>query len=197
MSNKLTLLRDGVPTEIALILLFVSVVAIASVIATVAKNGPGNERSLRITTIVLCLLGLGIAGYVAYTTVILKELPQCVGGGGGCAVVENSEYSKLFGIHISVFGIIGYLSILGATIWQGDNARLVAFTLSLFGFGFSLYLKYLELFEIEAICQWCVGSAVLMVLIFIASTTRLICYYGLDDGSDVNDELNEGPEQGS
>ncbi len=197
MSNKLTLLREGIPTEIFLLLLLVTVASIASVVISVRKGGPNAERNLRITVAVLCLLGLGIAGYVVYTAVILQELPQCVGGGGGCAVVENSDYSKLFGIHISVYGLIGYLAIFGTTVWQGDHARLAAFTLSLFGFGFSLYLTYLELFEIEAICQWCVGSAVLMVLIFIASTTRLICYYGLDGGYEVNDDLNEGPEPNS
>ena len=34
--------------------------------------------------------------------------------------------------------------------------------LALVGFGFSAYLTWLELFEIDAICQWCVASAVLM-----------------------------------
>ena len=33
------------------------------------------------------------------------------------------------------------------------------------GFGFSLYLTYRELFSIDAICQWCVTSAVLMTLL--------------------------------
>ena len=32
--------------------------------------------------------------------------------------------------------------------------------LSLVGFGFSAWLTYVELVEIEAICQWCVASAV-------------------------------------
>lgn len=197
MGDKLTLLRDGIPTEIAVLLLVVTVATLAAVAATMMKRGPGNERTLRITGIILCVLGLGIAGYVAYTAVILKELPQCVGGGGGCAIVENSDYSKLFGIHLSVYGLLGYLTILGAMIWTGDRARLLAFMLTLFGFGFSLYLKYLELYEIEAICQWCVGSAVLMTLLFVVSTARLVGYYGLDDGDEINDELNDSPEQGS
>jgi len=33
----------------------------------------------------------------------------------------------------------------------------------LVGAAFSAYLTYLELFVIEAICQWCVASAILMV----------------------------------
>ena len=42
------------------------------------------------------------------------------------------------------------------------------------GFGFSLYLTYLELFEIDAICQWCVASAVLMTLLAGLCVARLL-----------------------
>jgi uncharacterized membrane protein len=34
------------------------------------------------------------------------------------------------------------------------------------GLIFSTYLTYLELFVIHAICQWCVVSAILVVIIF-------------------------------
>ena len=39
---------------------------------------------------------------------------------------------------------------------------------------FSLYLTYLELFEIDAICQWCVGSAVIMAVLAVLTTLRAI-----------------------
>jgi uncharacterized membrane protein len=42
------------------------------------------------------------------------------------------------------------------------------------GFGFSLYLTYLELFVIKAICQWCVGSAVIVTVIAALSVVRLL-----------------------
>ena len=48
------------------------------------------------------------------------------------------------------------------------------FVVSLVGFGVSVYLTYLELFRIHAICQWCVGSAVLMTILFAVNSTRLI-----------------------
>ena len=58
------------------------------------------------------------------------------------------------------------------------NDRFGGFAVSLGGFGFSLYLTYLELFKIEAICQWCVASAVLMTILFLLNATRLIGYAG-------------------
>ncbi len=138
-----------------------------------------SEKKLRIAAIALCLVGLGIAGSVA-VTVAAGGIPQCVGGSTGCATVEKSKYSELLGIHIAVFGLIGYASILGATLLRGDPGRIVAFTLSLFGFVFSLYLTYLEFWVIKAICQWCIASAVTMTLLFAVCTTRVLGYFGLD-----------------
>jgi len=186
MSDQIHLLRHGIPTEIALAMAIIAVAVIAAVIYAVRRSEDG-ERILRITAGALCVIGLAIAGFVAYKTVILNELPPCVAGSSGCAIVENSDYSHLFGIHVSIYGIIGYALILGATVMQGDRARLAAFVLALFGFGFSLYLTYLELWEIHAICQWCVGSAVGMTLLFVVNTTRIVTYYGLDEPAETND----------
>jgi uncharacterized membrane protein len=192
MSDQVHLLRHGIPTEIAVGLAVVTIAVLAAVLfaSRWAENG---ERTLRLTAGVLCVAGLAIAGFVAYNTVILNELPPCVAGSSGCAIVENSDYSHLFGIHISVYGIIGYLLILGATVMRGDPARLAAFVLSLFGFGFSLYLTYLELWEIYAICQWCVGSAVGMTLLFIVNTARIVTWYGLDDPPETKADINGAP----
>ena len=51
------------------------------------------------------------------------------------------------------------------------------------GFGFSLYLTYLELFVIDAICQWCVASAVLMTLLFAVNALRAYGYAGAEIGT--------------
>ena len=39
-----------------------------------------------------------------------------------------------------------------------------------------MYLTYRELFTINAICQWCVSSAVLMTLLFILTAIRALRY---------------------
>ena len=46
--------------------------------------------------------------------------------------------------------------------------------LALVGFGFSMYLTWAELFRIHAICQWCVGSAVLMTALMVLTLVRLL-----------------------
>ena len=55
---------------------------------------------------------------------------------------------------------------------------MAGFAVALIGFGYSLYLTYLELFTIDAICQWCVASAVLMTLLFATNAVRMLAYVG-------------------
>ena len=181
MSDQLHLLTHGIPGVIAgVLLVFVLIGAIGSVWG-IRRGLQGGERILRLTAGILALAGSAIAGYVFVTVELMDQIPQCVGGGGGCAAVEHSSYSRIEGIHVSTLGLVGYLLTLGATLWRGDNARLAAFFLALFGFGFSLYLTYLELWEILAICQWCVASAIAMAMIFVVNTCRLIVFYGTDE----------------
>jgi len=55
---------------------------------------------------------------------------------------------------------------------------MAGFAISLGGFGYSVFLTYLELFKIEAICQWCVASAVLMTILFGLNAVRMVGYVG-------------------
>lgn len=181
MSDQLHLLTHGIPGVIVGVLLAFLLLGVTGSVWGVRRGPDGGEKILRVTAIILGLAGAAIAGYVFVTVELRDQIPQCVGGGGGCAAVEHSSYSRIGGVHVATFGLIGYLMILGSSIWRGDNARMAAFFLSLFGFGFSLYLTYLELWEILAICQWCVSSAIAMTMLFVVNTCRLIVFYGTDD----------------
>ncbi len=187
MSDQIQLLKNGIPTEVAIFLGLIVIASVAGIFLALRQGDERGERTLRITAGLLSILGLAIAGYVAYTSVILDQIPQCVGGGSGCSVVEKSQYSHLLGIHISILGLIGYVLILGATVSRTDYGRIGALVLSLFGFGFSLYLTYLELWEIFAICQWCVASAVTMAMLFAVNSVRAYSYYGLDELDEPDD----------
>lgn len=91
-----------------------------------------------------------------------------------CDVVNNSVYSQLFGIPVSVIGLVGYLLLLGLALTalrtNGSAQRgilLVSFVLSLGGVGFSAYLTYLEIYVIEALCAWCIASAVIITVLAV------------------------------
>jgi uncharacterized membrane protein len=132
-----------------------------------------SERALRRVIAVTALLGLAVAGYLTYVHYAELE-PICAGGGGGCEKVKNSSYAELAGISVAVLGLVGYALIL-ASLWvPGDTGRLAGALLALVGFGFSAYLTWAELFEIDAICQWCVASAVLMTILAVTTCWRLV-----------------------
>jgi uncharacterized membrane protein len=125
----------------------------------------------------LATFGVGVATYIAIAD-SGGGAPVCIAGGHGCQAVAESSYSHLAGVNIAVLGIVGYVLLLGCALLRGDGARMVGFAVSLAGFGYSLYLTYLELFTIEAICQWCVASAILMTLLFAVNATRMLAYVG-------------------
>ena len=132
-----------------------------------------SERNLRIAAAILALAGIGVATYIAIAE-SGGGAPKCLAGGSGCETVANSQYSHLAGINVAVIGIVGYVALLGTAIMPGDPGRFGGFLAALVGFGFSLYLTYLELFVIDAICQWCVASAVVMTALAIVSVARLM-----------------------
>ena len=123
---------------------------------------------------VVALIGLAVAGYLAY--VETRAVAAICGPVGDCNAVQSSPYAKLFGVPVGVIGMLGYVGILLGWLIdrraQGGLARLAAlavFGMALFGVLFSLYLTYLEPFVIGAVCIWCLSSAVLITLVMLLS----------------------------
>jgi uncharacterized membrane protein len=132
-----------------------------------------GERKLAIWIGAIALIGVGIATYLVYIHYAGIK-PICAAGNGGCEKVQTSDYAKLAGIPVAVLGLAGYLAILASLFVRGDLGRLAGAAIALSGFGFSMYLTYREIFTIKAICQWCVGSAVLMTLLAGLTIVRLL-----------------------
>lgn len=137
------------------------------------------EGTLRGVATFLATFGVGIATYIAIAD-SGGGAPVCIAGGHGCQTVAESSYSHVFGVNIAVFGIVGYVLLLLCALLRGDGARMGGFLIALIGFGYSFYLTYLELFKIDAICQWCVASAVIMTLLFATNAIRMLAYVGTE-----------------
>lgn len=136
-----------------------------------------TEARLRVALAVLAVAGIGIATYL--TVVHYQgDDPVCLAGGHGCATVQKSDYAEMAGIPVPVIGLFGYLTLILAAALRGDPGRLLGLFAGGIGFGFSIYLTYLELFVIDAICQWCVGSAIVMTLAFIVALIRALRFTG-------------------
>ena len=135
------------------------------------------EGTLRSVAVFAATVGVGVATYIAIAD-SGSGSPVCIGGSEGCQTVAESSYSHLLDVNIAVFGVIGYLLLLGAALLRDDGARMGGFVIALAGFGYSVFLTYLELFVIDAICQWCVFSAVLMTVLFAVNAIRMVRYVG-------------------
>ena len=120
---------------------------------------------------VLDLIGLAIASYLS-SVELRGEVPNC-GPLHGCETVALSQYSRIGGIPVAVFGVGLSLILFSLAIawWRTNDGRLLAshYGLSLLGVVFELYFTYLELFVIGAVCVWCASYGISLVARFLVA----------------------------
>jgi uncharacterized membrane protein len=121
-----------------------------------------TDRRLRLAIGALAVVGLAISGYLASVR-LMGESPACVIG-GSCAAVQSSRYAELAGIPVAVLGLFGYGALLVSALLAGPMAKLLGLLAGLVGVGFSVWLTYVELGVIDAVCPWCVTSAVVVTI---------------------------------
>lgn len=118
---------------------------------------------------VLDVIGLAIASYLS-TVELQGQLPYC-GGLSGCEDVARSQYSRIDGIPVAVFGVCLSLVLLTLAItwWRSNRYTLLLahYGLSLAGVLFEIYFLYLQLFVIHAVCIWCTSYGLSLILRFV------------------------------
>ena len=116
----------------------------------------------------LALLGLAISAYLTWVHYAGIE-PVCTGI-SDCERVQSSDYAELVGIPVAVLGLAGYSTILASLWTRVEVTALLAYL----AVAFSAYLTWAEVFKIDAICQWCVASALITVAIAVLATLRAL-----------------------
>ncbi len=139
---------------------------------------PGPRRWIW-TSMVLCLSGIGVSGYLSAKRLTGGSL-VCTRW-AQCDTVNNSPYAKIAGIPVSFIGLVGYFLMLGlcvAALQQDGRSQrsllMLGFLGALGGVAFSVYLTYLEIYVIEAICSWCVASAIIITLLGVTGAMSLM-----------------------
>ena len=167
------LARDPAGNFLAIVVLVGMLLSVlGGVFVFFRKNNVSRPGSWNWSIPVLCLVGLFVAGYLAY--VETSQVEAVCGPVGDCNTVQQSKYARLFTIlPIGILGMAGYVLILLAWgMGRSTNRRLAAYGslamlgLTAFGMLFSIYLTFLEPFVIGATCAWCLTSAVLMTILF-------------------------------
>jgi uncharacterized membrane protein len=127
---------------------------------------------------ITAIVGVGISIYMTIFKLTSNE-SMCLGN-GGCSVVNASKYSEIYGIPLGIVGLLGYGAIVVALLLEDrlsffeENGVMLEFGMGLVGVLYSIYLTYLELYVIHAICPFCVASAIAITLAFIFALIRLI-----------------------
>ncbi len=132
----------------------------------------------RMLVAVLSLIGFFVALYLWAHNAGLTGPIVC--GVGDCATVQSSPYAKIGPVPVSAIGVGGYtalfiLALTGLQPPRRESRTIGALLLggSAGGVAFSAYLTYLEAAVIQAWCQYCVASAIIITLIFFATLPEI------------------------
>ncbi len=116
----------------------------------------------------VALVGLGDAVYLTIHHYTGEKVPCSVSG--GCEAVLTSSYAEIGGIPLAMFGAAAYFIAFSLAILAAFGNRLMW---KLFGVQtaimavFSLYLVYVQKYEIREFCQYCLLSAAVCVTLFV------------------------------
>lgn len=131
---------------------------------------------------ILAIFGASLTSYLTVTHFFGTAPALCTANAGsGCDLVLNSEYAKILGIPLTIFGTLGYLTLAGLAAVpmvvkpENPKARLklkqqtsfLLFMVSTATVVFSSYLMYLLAFEIKTACLYCIGSAITVTSIWL------------------------------
>jgi uncharacterized membrane protein len=126
----------------------------------------------------LALIGVFVSIYLTlYKLGYIGELQCAV---GSCETVNTSRWATFLGLPVAAWGLGFYVAVLALVLVgvqeQYADSRAVAVALAAltgWGVAFSGWLTYLELFVIDAICIWCVASAIIVLVMFAVSVADL------------------------
>ena len=117
----------------------------------------------------LDLVGLGIASYLS-SVELTGGTPTC-GPLHGCETVAHSQYSRLFGVPVAVYGVFLSITLFCLAIywWRTNkyNILLAHYGLSLIGVLFEGWFQFAQVFLIGAICVWCESYGISLILRFV------------------------------
>ncbi len=143
------------------------------------RDAAGFKFTLRTGIWLSVIFGILVAGYLSY--VKLTEVPMvCMANGiFNCSTVQNSIYSRFMGIPVAWFGLGMYLILAAILLLESrveflaENGKMLFFGICLFGWVYSMYLVYIQVVVLGALCQWCLMHEANMTLLFALASIQL------------------------
>ncbi len=143
-----------------------------------------RDTALRYALLAIALLGLLLSGYLLREHYATTASSFCdINSRISCDVVNKSPYAEIFGVPVSLLGVLYYLGVLAFALAPerlakllaaGDTGLLWTFLAgyALFGVAFSAYLTAIEAFVINVFCPLCVVSALLVTALLAMGAWR-------------------------
>jgi len=138
-----------------------------------AADTATDPRWFRLTTLILSVLGLGLSVYLTITHYTDSAPAGCpVNSVVNCAKVTTSPESMIFGVFpVAVLGLAFYVFMVAVNSpwsWRPGMPliRIARLAGVLTGIVFVLYLVYVELIEVDAICEYCTGVHIITFALF-------------------------------
>lgn len=139
-------------------------------------TAPSLQPRLGAIATLLSLAGIVLASYLTYAHINTNAL---VCGLGDCQSVQASEFATIGPIPVAALGLLMYavafvcsLAVRWTPLWSVP-VWTVAFATCLAGSVYAAYLTWIEVAVIHAVCQWCVASALLTVVLTAVLATQL------------------------
>jgi dihydroorotate dehydrogenase len=129
------------------------------------------KNNAEIFLVLLSSLGLMDALYLTYEHYYPLTLVCPNWGIIDCGKVVNGPYSTIFGLPLGLYGSFFYITVFATIILirkfkEQYVWKYFAIIISSFAFLFSIYLVFVQIFIIGAICIYCCFSALTSTLIF-------------------------------
>jgi uncharacterized membrane protein len=181
---------SGMPfADAVMVIMAIAIILAAILVARSFQGKPINSLNgwLDFAIPVLSLIGIGVSIYLTY--VEISHVQALCGPVGDCNTVQSSPYARLFGFFpVGLLGALGYLAILASWLlrrylkgWYAQASGPIIFGMALFGTLFSVYLTYLELFVIRAVCIWCLSSAILITALMLLTLPYITQWLSISD----------------
>jgi uncharacterized membrane protein len=137
----------------------------------------------------MALISLGGLFLGAYLTLYkFGYIGTLACGVTSCETVQTSRWSVFLGLPVATWGAGFYTTMLILTIAglqpryaESRGLSLAMIVLTGWGVLFTAWLNYLEGFVIHAWCEWCLGSAAMVLLLFVLAALDFREIAALDD----------------
>jgi uncharacterized membrane protein len=141
----------------------------------VSQHRAARVRPAQVVGLVAALIGIGLGSYLTvehFTHGAQLSCPETATV--NCLKVTTSSYSVVAGVPVAVAGL-AYFVVMAALVAIPGRHRTVSL-LRLLGAAVGVvtvvYLVYVELFRLDAICLWCTGVHLMTLVLFGAVVWR-------------------------